>query len=221
MGDDAIAAYLRELERALARAGRPPQPLVDEAAAHLHEDAARIAAAEGCGDAEAARRAVARFGAVGDVIHSVRDNAPMYAARIARVATVLLVSLLGWLMVDMLRDTRLGGWPIISENLELFFWLPLVGELALVSRALWRALRGGDVPRWLPTALRLNGAVAFALFTAESLLAMRFAPSWIHVSIYHLLALVPPLWLLMCVQSVAGLRALSIRASLYRWYGGC
>ena len=206
MGDDAIAAYLRDLERALARAGRPTQPLVDEAAAHLSEDAARIAAAEGCGDAEAARRAVARFGPVSDVIRSVRKNAPLAAAQVARVATLLVFAALAWEISECLRFHS-REWPLPLEYVELAFGIGLI----LVSVALWRALAAARAPAWLPTALTLQGALALASFVALSAQTLQFAPYWTNVTTFRAaIFVIEPLWLSLVVQSAAGLRALSL-----------
>jgi hypothetical protein len=206
MDEDAIAAYLRNLAESLRRAGRPTQPLVDEAAAPLHEDAARIAAREGCGDADAARRAVARFGAVEAVLRSVRRNGPLAAAQIARVATLMLFAALAWEIVECFRFHS-REWLLPLEYLELALGV----ELVLVSVALWRALAVARVPAWLPAALRLQGAFALALFVAVSVETLRFAPYWTNVEpLRAAIRVVQPLWVSIVVQSAAGLRALSI-----------
>lgn len=206
MDEDAIAAYLRSLGEALRRAGRPTQPLVDEAAAHLSEDAARIAAAEGCGDAEAARRAVARFGAVDDVLRSVRKNAPINAARLARVATVALFAALGWELLDYVRfDSH--EWPVLTNYVALAFAV----ELVLVSRSLWRALAGARTPAWLPTALALQGAVALASLVGRTWETAQFARYWVNASQLDVaIWWLQPLWLSLVLQSAAGRRALAL-----------
>lgn len=205
MVDDAIAAYLQTLEAALRRAGRPVQPLVDEAAAHLYEDTARIAAAEGCSDADAARRAVERFGRVDEVVRSVRDNAPMLAARIARVATVLLGVSLAWEVWLFFRVHDFAACPDRDD-----LWFSFVAALVFVSVGLWRALARGRAPAWLPIVLAAEGAVALALVAGDWAITMRMAPTWSRVTIYHALALVAPNQLWMFVQGAAGLRALSL-----------
>jgi len=204
---DAIETYVRELEASLRRAGRPTEPLVDEARAHLYEDAARIARAEGCSDREAAERAIARFGAVGDVIRSVRRNAPVTAARVARIATVMLAVAVAWELVGIIRfhDFHL----LDPDNL----WVSFFAELVLVSVGLWRTLAGGRAPGWLAPALAVQAAVALTLFVMESTMTMRFAPSWTNVSIYHVLNLLQPLWLSMALQGAAGLLALRQQAT--------
>lgn len=204
---DVIEAYVRELETALRRAGRPTEPLVDEARAHLFEDAARIARVEDCDDAEAARRAVARFGGIGDVIRSVRRNTPMTAAGVARIATVMLGVALAWEMVGIIRFHAFH--LLDPDNLIVTF----LAELILVSVGLWRTLAGGRAPGWLAPALALQGAFALALFVMESTMTMRFARSWTNVGIYHVLNLLQPLWLSMFVQGAAGLRALRQQAT--------
>ncbi|MGZ3442899.1 MAG: hypothetical protein ACXVDD_25435, partial [Polyangia bacterium] len=109
---DLIEAYVRELDEALRRAGRPTQPLVDEATAHLFEDAARIARLEGCGEGEAARRAIERFGAVAEVVAASRKHGGVSAVNVARVASVALVALLAWQTVDDLGEwDGFMGWP--------------------------------------------------------------------------------------------------------------
>jgi hypothetical protein len=202
---DVIAEYVRVLEASLRRAGRPTEPLVDEARAHLHEDAARIAVAEGCGDAEAARRAVARFGGVGDVMRAVRKNQPMAGARLARVAIIAVLLVLAWEVIDAI----VGGdlWPLSGEDM----WLTFVAELALVSIALWRALGGARVPAWLAPALAANGALGLALLVAEMTVNARL-PSWPLLSVSRAGG-ATPLWLAMALQGAAGLRALRQQAT--------
>ena len=204
---DAIESYLRELEAALRRDGRPTEPLADEARAHLYEDAARIARAEGCNDEEAAQRAVARFGGVGDVMRAVRSNTPAATAQIARLATVLLGAFGAWEVVDMIRSGAL--WPPSGEDL----WLSFPAELTLVSVALWRALRGGRAGAWLRPVLALQGAVALTIFVLESTMTMRLARSWTNVGVYRVLNLLQPFWLSMFVQGAAGLLALRQQAT--------
>jgi hypothetical protein len=202
---DAIDKYVRELEASLRRAGRPTEPLVDEARAHLHEDAARIAAAEGCGDAEAARRAIARFGVVGEVMRAVRRNSPIVAATLARIASIAVLLVLVWEVFDAIRGGDL--WPLTREDL----WLTFVAELAVVSVVLWRAVRGARVPAWLGPALAANGALGLALFVAETVVSSRL-PSWPIVSVSRA-GSATPLWLAMAVQGAAGLRALRQQAT--------
>jgi hypothetical protein len=210
-----IEAYVRELEAALRRAGRPVQPLVDEAAAHLFEDAARIARVDGCSDAEAARRAIDRFGAVAEVVTASRKHARVAAANVARAASVILLALMAWWTFEDLRRYDSGVlWPLTSSTpLALGVELLFLIELVVVSRALWRALAGGTAPRWLTLALQLHVALAGLLFVAESTLTMRNQHALDHVSIYTLLNLLPPLWLSMCAQGVAGLVALRQQAT--------
>lgn len=209
MDEDAIAAYLRQLEAALRRAGRPTEPLVDEAAAHLVEDAARIAAAERCSDAEAAGRAVARFGDVRDVVRAARRNEPL-AAGVARVVTLMLMVALVGEIVDAIRNGELV-WPPAADDL----WLTFAAELVLVSWSLWRAVVGGVAPAWLRPALALQGALATAIVFASLVVNSRFVPLWQHVTVRHISNLVAPFWLLMAVQGVAGLRALSRTRSTF------
>jgi hypothetical protein len=210
---DVIEAYVRALETALRRAGRPTEPLVDEARAHLFEDAARIAAAEDCGDDEAARRAIARFGAVGEVVAASRKHGRISAMNVSRAASVALMALLAWQTIGDLRDADgFMGWPM-TEPIQSPIWLVLVAELAVVSWALLRALARGTAPRWLATALQLQGAVAAALLAGEIFfVTARHAPYWVHVGVYGVLAFARPVWTLMCVQSVAGLVALRRQA---------
>lgn len=80
---DLIADYAQRLAAALRRAGRPTQPLVDEATAHLLEDAARMARDEGCAADQAARRAITRFGDVAAVVGASRRHGRTLAASIA------------------------------------------------------------------------------------------------------------------------------------------
>jgi hypothetical protein len=211
---DAIGAYVRELEEALRRAGRPTQPLVDEATAHLFEDAAHIARVEGCGDAEAARRAIDRFGTTAEVVASSRKHGGISATNVARAATAIMLTMVAWKTVEELRDPDGGfmGWPLIEPILSPI-WLVLVAELGLVSWALWRALARGTAPRWLSTALQLHGAVAAALLAGNFFVEARRAPYWMSFNVYGAVALVRPLWALMCVQSFAGLRALRQQAT--------
>ena len=209
MGDrDAIEAYLRQLTGALRRAGRPIEPLVDEARAHLHEDAARIARAEGCDDGEAARRAVAHFGAVDAVLRSVRVNAPRHAARLARAATILVGLVLAWEVVDAIVAGDL--WPPSGEDM----WLTFVFELGAVGVFLWRALDGRGVAGWLRPALAANGALGLALMVAEAAVNLQFRGSWPHVGVSRFAgALIAPLWTAMALQAVAGLIALRQQAT--------
>jgi hypothetical protein len=207
---DVIAEYVRELEASLRRAGRPIEPLVDEARAHLYEDAARIAAAEGCGDAEAAGRAVARFGRVAEVVAAARKNGRVVAANVARVASLVLFVALAWqIYLDVTPYEGAMGWPLMGGTWSATTpFLLLVGELIVVSSALWRALRRGIASRWLTTALQLHGALAGALVLAGFVVTTRHAAAWTHVSIYGVMNLLPPLWVLIGMQSFAGLRAL-------------
>lgn len=81
---DLIAAYAQRLAAALRRAGRPTQPLVDEATAHLLEDAARIARHEACEADEAARRAITRFGDVASVVGASRRHGRTLTASVSQ-----------------------------------------------------------------------------------------------------------------------------------------
>jgi hypothetical protein len=204
---DAIEQYLCTLADSLRRAGRPTEPLVDEARAHLYEDAARIARADGCADGEAARRAVARFGGVDDVLRAVRRNAPL-AVRVARGATVLLMV---WLVVEAVDAIRFRDlWPPSTDWLNSFF----VAELVLVSHGLWRALAGRATPGWLRPSLIAQGALGFALFAAHSTQAVHFAATWTNVNPFRAaVALLDPLWLLIFVQAAAGVLALRQQAT--------
>lgn len=201
---DGIEAYVRELEEALARAGRPTQPLVDEAAAHLLEDAERILRAERCSASEAAQRAIERFGSVDAVVRSARQNAPRLAAAVARVATVVLLVALAGEIVDQFQTGRLG-WPLTGQYLIFTF----VAELVAVSVLLWRALAGRRAPAWLIPALIAQGAVALALFLGQVAVTVPLARTWPHASVRNVLPLLLPIWLWMTLQSAAGLRALS------------
>ncbi len=209
---DVIEAYVRELEEALRRAGRPTSPLVEEARAHLFEDAADIARAEGCGDEEAARRALTRFGAVAEVVAASRQHAHVAAARVARWASVVMLAAMALVTINDFTPYDGGmGWPLLGDWTFAPVWLALVTELGFVTWALWRALAGGAAPRWLTTALRLNGAFAGALLVAYVILGLRRLSSFPHFGVWHVLALAPPLWVLMCLQSFAGLSALGRR----------
>jgi uncharacterized membrane protein len=136
----------------------------------------------------------------------VRRNAPITAARIARVATVMLLAALGWELIEYVRlDSH--EWPLFSDYVALVF----VVELVLVSRSLWRALAGARTPAWLPTALALQGAVALAFLAGRTWETARFVRYWtnasqLDVAIWWL----QPLWLSLVLQSAAGLRALSV-----------
>jgi hypothetical protein len=205
---DVIEGYVRELETALRRAGRPTEPLVDEARAHLCEDAARIAAADGCSDDEAARRALARFGSVGEVMRAARKHAPLVAARLARAATLLLWAVLAWEVVDGFVNGDL--WPINHEDL----WLLFVGELAFAGVYLWRALATGRGPQWLRPVLAANGALALALVVGEAIVNVKLWPTRpnIHIGVSREMGgLISPLWIVMALQAITGLAALSAR----------
>ncbi|HEY2744731.1 MAG TPA: hypothetical protein VGL86_08915 [Polyangia bacterium] len=201
---DLIAAYVRKLEEALARAGRPVQPLAGEAAAHLAEDAARIARAEGCGDAEAARRAIARFGDVSSVVAASRKNGRAFAASIARMSSILLLAVLGWGVVT----------DVVDRGLEftdfMFVFCFMFCDLGLVSYFLFRALRGQTRSGALSIIPALNGALAAALISTQLLVDGRQTLSN-HHSLFGLVWMIEPAWLLMLVQSVAGLWALGAR----------
>jgi hypothetical protein len=208
---DAIETYLRELAAALRRAGRPTEPLVDEARAHLYEDAAQIAGREGCGDAEAARRAVDRFGAVTDVVAASRKHARTAAANVARVASLLALGLMLYAtLTDLVRahEHTWIGWPFTGEQILMVPWLLLLAELAVVTLYQWRALSGGVAPRVLTTVLQLNAALSGVLLAISFITASLSARGWVNVGVYGALSLVPPVWLFICVQSVAALRAL-------------
>ena len=210
---DAIEEYVRELEASLRRAGRPTEPLVDEARAHLHEDAARIAAAEGCGEAEATLRAVARFGRVAEVVAAARQHGRVAAASVARMASLVLLVALAWqIYMDVTPYEGAMGWPLMGGTWSATTpFLLLVGELVIVSAALWRALRRGAAPRWLTTALQLHVALAGAMVLAGFVVTTRFVAAWTHVTVYGVMNLLPPLWVLVGTQSLAGLRALGPR----------
>ena len=167
---DAIEKYVRELEASLRRAGRPTEPLVDEARAHLYEDAARIARAEGCSDAEAARRAIARFGDVPEVVAASRRYGRTLAASVARISSLVMLAAFAW--TDYSRSSSTS--PMAGRSgahSEL-----LAGRFCFFARAhrsssssLLRALAGrGIASRWLTTALQLHAALALALLLTGS-----------------------------------------------------
>ena len=203
---ESIAAYARQLEEALRRAGRPLQPLVDEAIAHLLEDAARIARAEGCGDdgGGAARHRPLRRRRVGGA--ASRRNGRALAASVARIASLVLLAVLGWQLMVTLVDEGL------STPADLAVTLALVGELAVMTLVLLRALAGRTAPRLLSPLLALNGAVALALLVG-------YVTSAAIASKLNVLGIVlntEPLVLVMFVQSAAGLRALGPPPQLRR-----
>ena len=203
MGElDLIASYVRQLEEALTRAGRPTQPLVGEAAAHLAEDAARIARAEGCGEAEAARRAIARFGDVASVVRASRRHGRTLAASVARVASIVLLAVFAWDVVSEVIDR--GHLQIEDVQMFLFFG---VCDLGLVTYYLFRALRGQARSATLSIVLLLNGVLAAALISTQLTVDARQALTN-HHPVLGVLWMMEPMWLLILVQTVAGLWAL-------------
>ncbi|HXU72181.1 MAG TPA: hypothetical protein VN947_22785 [Polyangia bacterium] len=199
---DLIAAYARRLEAALRRAGRPVQPLVDETTAHLVEDAARIARADGCSAQDAARRAIARFGDVPAVVAAARKNGRALSASIARVSSLVLLACVAWWIFTALVDPP---YPLqVKDALIVNFF----AELAFVSILLFRALDGRRTLRGVVgPALVLNGALAFALVVVGLVSGGVVERASGHgTPLSSLLA--DPVWALMLVQSIAGLRAL-------------
>ncbi len=200
---DAIEAYLRELAAALRRAGRPTEPLVDEARAHLYEDAARIVARERCGDAEAARLAVERFGGVGDVVAASRKHARTLAASVARISSLVLVVVALW---EVSTDVAVWGWSTKADAPDAL----LVVELMFTTMLLWRALVGRGGSRLASLALQLQAAMALALLAgaAATDLELQLRGHGQHADLGFIVLNAEPVFLLMLVQSFAGLRAL-------------
>ncbi|HEY2744730.1 MAG TPA: hypothetical protein VGL86_08910 [Polyangia bacterium] len=205
---DLIASYVRQLEEALARAGRPTQPLVDETAAHLVEDAARIARVEGCGDDEAARRAIAQFGDVSAVVAASRKHGRAIAASVARIASLVILAVFAWTAFETCVDEAM--WPGPIEHSDVAWILLIFAELTGVTIVLFRALGGGGASRALILALQLNAAVALALLVAGVASDVTFL-----LSGQRPLDLVDVLiggerflWALILIHAAAGLRAL-------------
>lgn len=204
---DAIETYLRDLTAALRRAARPTEPLVDEARAHLYEDAARIAARERCGDAEAARLAVARFGGVGDVVAAARKHGRALAASVARIASLVLLVVILW---EVLSGIAADGWGG-AEDAEA---LLLIAELLLTTIYLWRALLERRGARLAAIALQLNGVVALALLAGAAVADLDFQlRGHGRTNLLWLVRNAEPVFVLMLVQSFAGLRALPQQAT--------
>lgn len=199
---DLIAAYAQRLAAALRRAGRPTQPLVDEATAHLHEDAARIARDEGCGADEAARRAITRFGDVATIVGAARRYGRTRAASVARISSIVLLVVLGWDVVTSVIDA--GG---VTWDDYLFVIGFMFGD-GLIAYFLFRALSGKTRPGILPTALALNGIVAATLMVTGLVVEGRVQLYNHHQLRLGLLLLIEPVWLLLLLQSAAGLWAL-------------
>ncbi|HEX6839088.1 MAG TPA: hypothetical protein VF334_21060 [Polyangia bacterium] len=200
---DVIEAYVRELERRLRRAGRPTEPLVEEARAHLFEDAARIAHAERCDDVEAARRAIARFGGVADVVAASRRYGRTLAASVARVTSPVVLAVLAWYTLTDFLDP----WPATAA--ERCSWLLFVVELTVMTVSLLRALARGRAGRILRIAVPLNGAVAAALVVGQTW-ADGVATQFRSARIFDA---ADPLLVLMIVQAVAAVRALRQQAT--------
>lgn len=201
---DLIAAYARRLEAALRRAGRPTQPLVDETTAHLLEDAARIARAAGCSELDAARRAIERFGDVPAVVAAARRNGRALAASIARITSLLVFAVAAW---DIFTNFMDPSGPLRFEDALILNFLAELGFTAIIVD---RALAGGrSAARLLPPILVLNGLLAAPLLVggyASDVIQQRIGNG--HVSYLGVLLWQEPLWALMVVQSLAGLRAL-------------
>lgn len=199
---DLIADYAQRLAAALRRAGRPAQPLVDEATAHLLEDAACIARDEACGRDEAARRAITRFGDVAAVVGASRRHGRALAASVARISSIVLLVVLGWDVVT----------SVIADGLELDDLQFVLGfmfcDLGLVSYFLFRSLRGQARPGVLPIVLALNGTLAAALISTGLVVDGLVQLSNLHHLPLGLLLMVEPAWLLLLVHSAAGLWAL-------------
>ena len=208
---DLIGAYARTLEEALALAGRPAQPLVDETIAHLLEDAARIARVEGCDDAEAARRAIARFGDVAAIVAASRDNGRTVARGVAWAASAVVLAAMAFVTVFRPYDWEMG-WPLVGGTLPTVSWMLLFGELTLVTLLLRRALDRGAATRLTTLALELNAGAAAGFLAGYFVLGVpRHILAASHIGLVHVLNVAPPLWVLMLVQSLAGLRALRAR----------
>ena len=208
---DLIAAYVRQLEEALTRAGRPAQPLAGEAAAHLCEDAARIARVEGCGESEAARRAIARFGDVSAVVAASRKHGRTLAASVARIMSIVVLAVVARGMFSTFVEG--DYWPP-EPGLprEMAPGMLLGVELIVVSILLLRALAGRAVSRALPIALQLNAAVALVLFVGcavEDLnLHLHQVRFYQPIAEWVLVQREQPLWELIFVHAAVGLRAL-------------
>jgi hypothetical protein len=199
-----IEAYACALEEALVRAGRPAQPLVDETIAHLVEDAARIARAEDCSDEEAARRAIARFGDVSTVVRASRRYGRTLAASVVRISSLVLLAALAWVAFEMIVDF---SDPIcaVRRVVQTADFL-LLGELALTTVFLLRAVAGRPASRVLPLVLLLNGAFVAALFVRD--LASDSAQG---VPVLRILLDTDALTYLVIIQAAAGLRVLAVR----------
>lgn len=199
---DLIAAYARRLEAALRRAGRPAQPLVDETTAHLAEDAARIARAEGCSEADAARRAIERFGDVRAVVAAARRSGRALAARIARITSLVVFAVATWEIFTLFMNPAMRREDALMVN--------FLAELGFTAIVVDRALAGGrSAARLMPPILALNGLLAAGLLAAgywTGAVSQR-AAGW-HLSSASVLQWADPLWALILVQSIAGLRAL-------------
>lgn len=199
---DLIAAYVQRLAAELRNAGRPIQPLVDEATAHLLEDAARIARDEACGSDEAARRAIARFGDVASVVGASRRYGRTWATSVARISSIVLLVVLGWDVYTSVVDHGL-------ETGDLLFVVAFVfGDVGLTSYFLFRALRDQLRPGVLPIVLALNGSLAAALISTGLVIDAQQQLSNLHHVRIGLLLMIEPAWLLLLMQSAAGLWAL-------------
>jgi len=198
---DLIAAYARMLAAALVRAGRPVQPLVDEAVAHLLEDAARIARAEGCSEVEAARRAIARFGDVGTVVAAARRNGRALAASVARITSLVLFAVVSWNILTTFLDP---SWrPLVEDAL----WVNFAAAVGLSAVVVDRGLAGGRrAGRLLPPLLVINGLFAAALLIGQ-LVSDTIQQRSVGHSFLGVAMMAEPMWLLMLVQSIAGLYA--------------
>ncbi len=205
--DDAIEAYVRALTAALRRAGRPAAPLVDEARAHLYEDAARIAARERCSDAAAARLAVERFGTVDDVVGASRKHGRALAASVARIASMVLLVVILW---EVLSEIALWGWSGADDAEAML----LIAELALTTTFLCRALVGRGNARLASIALQLNAAMALALLAGAAAADLEVQlRGHGRMSLTWLILNAEPVFVLILVQSFAGLRALGQQAT--------
>ncbi|MCU1276787.1 MAG: hypothetical protein JWM53_333, partial [bacterium] len=137
-------------------------------------------------------------------------------ANIARVVSIVMLAAIAWVTVSEVREYDGGiGWPLMGDFTLLSVWLALVAELLFVSVALWRSLGRGAAARWLITALQLNGAFAGVMLVAYFILGVRHTATMLEprLSVLGIMNTVPPLWLLMCVQSFAGLSALRQQAT--------
>jgi hypothetical protein len=210
---DLLAAYVRKLEEALTRAGRPTQPLVAEAAAHLCEDAARIARREGCSDAEAARRAIARFGDVSSVVAASRKLGHALAASAARISSAVLLAMLAWEVFRAIIDESLWRGGPTCRPPEWIGASLLFAELTVTSIWLLRALAGRGTTRVLSVVLLLNATFAFAMFAGAFAMNVQHQLAGRgHVNLlWALTADAEAPWALIVMQCLAGLRALRAR----------